>query len=123
MVFMGSRIHVHDVPEPRFWHLFEVIGTPDQNFGMSKHVTLLNPLEDNLPMILIIFEVSITISLVFNGLQIHVHDITQPRFWHFFKFIGTPNLNFGMSEHVTLLNRLEDTLPIILSHISGLVKS
>ena len=41
----------------------------------------------------------------------------KPRFWHFFKVKGTPDQNFGMSKHVTLLNRLEDTLPIILTHI------
>ena len=64
-----------------------------------------------------IFEVSITITLVFTGLKIHIRDIPQTCFWNFFEVIGTPDQNFGTSKHVTLLNRLEDTLPIIFSYI------
>ena len=63
------------------------------------------------------FEVSITISLVFMGLRINVRDIPQPRFWHFFEVIDTPDQTFGISKHVNPLNQLEDTPTIILSHI------
>ena len=50
MESLGQKIgdNPRNTPKSPFWPFFEVIYTPDQNFEMGLHVTLLNRLEDSL---------------------------------------------------------------------------
>ena len=52
-------------------------------------------------------------------MELLIREILKPHFRHSFKDTGTPDRNFRLVLHVTLLNRSADHREIILSHIWG----